>query len=566
MNSLLNSIHSQKEFWNAMKNISFRRKQPKNNIDSHTWFLHFRNLLEKNSNDDDTQEDLHDTQTDAYFNRPICKEEIIYALRKIKNHKAAGPDGIIGEMYKYANDYVIQLLEKLFNNIFDTGRFPQSWTESIVLPLFKKGNTSDPNNYRGISISNICSKIFSTIINNRIQEWVQNNNITGEHQAGFKKGYSTIDHMFTLLALIQKQFARNHKLYVAFIDFEKAFDSINRHILWPILSKNGIKGKLYNCIRSMYHSVKCQIRNGAKFTDLINCTADVKQGDACSPVLFTLFINELAVEVIENGRHGATFSCDPFQLFILLLADDIVLVSETVVGLQNQLNNLQRASRKLQLKVNMDKSNIIVFRKGGYLSSKEIWFYDEAKMPVVNAYRYLGINFTTRLSFVPACKESSSRAKNALINVMRKLSIVKNTSLKLFLKIYDAQIQPIAQYGAEIWGLSKAAVHCESVHLLALKKFLGVSMQTPNDFVYSETSRYPMYIHFAVQCVRYWLRLVQMNECRLPQKAYKMLFDLDSKGKNNWVTDVRMCLCKHGFGNVWLYQGVGNESVFIKLF
>ena len=85
---------------------------------------------------------------------------------------------------------------------------------------------------------------------------------------GLKKDYSTVDHMFTLMAMIQKQFALYRKLYVAFIDFE-AFNSISRKLLWPILLKNGIKGRLYKCVRSMYENVKARIRCGAKFTDYI---------------------------------------------------------------------------------------------------------------------------------------------------------------------------------------------------------------------------------------------------------------------------------------------------------
>ena len=95
-------------------------------------------------------------------------------------------------------------------------------------------------------------------------------------------------------------------------------------------------------------------------TYYINCTFGVKGGggDVWSPVLFSLFINELVLEVVENGRHGASFINDYFELFILLLADDPVLLSETVIGLQTQLNSLQRASSSLQLKVNMSKSGV----------------------------------------------------------------------------------------------------------------------------------------------------------------------------------------------------------------
>ena len=88
----------------------------------------------------------------------------------------------------------------------------------------------------------------------------------------------------------------------------------------------------------MYENVKARIRCGcgARFTDYINCTRGVKQGDVCIPVLFTLFINEGAVAIINNGRHGVSLSSDFVQLWILLFADDMILLSETVIGLQTQ--------------------------------------------------------------------------------------------------------------------------------------------------------------------------------------------------------------------------------------
>ena len=122
-------------------------------------------------------------------------------------------------------------------------------------------------------------------------------------------------------------------------------------------------------------------------TIYINCTFGVKQGNVWSPVLFSLFINELVLEAVQNGRHGATFINDYFELFILLLADDVVLLSKTVIGLQTQLNSLQRASSSLRLKVNVSKSNIVVFRKGGYLGARERWTYDSVVLPVVNVYK-----------------------------------------------------------------------------------------------------------------------------------------------------------------------------------
>jgi hypothetical protein len=292
----------------------------------------------------------------------------------------------------------------------------------------------------------------------------------------------------------------------------------------------------------------------------------VKQGDVCSPVLFSLFINELAVEVIRNGRHGVNMSLDAFELFILLLADDVVLLSETVVGLQRQLNNLHQAAVNLQLKVNMKKSNIVVFRKGGYLAARECWYFDGVMMPVVNAYKYLGILFSTRLSFTSACKDLASRAKHALICIMQKLYMLNNNSLDVFFKLFDTCVQPIVQYGAELWAFDDvAAAHCEKVHLFAMKRFLGVDRKTPNDLVYGELDRFPIIINSGIKCVKYWLKLCCMPEGRLPRKAYVMLYKLDERGKKNWVSKVRLFLYEHGFGYVWANQGVGDVAGFVSV-
>ena len=565
---LVNSAHDQQDFWETLRKITPKKVSVHNTISNDEWHQHFKRVLEREHGvaDCDIENDFVEQDDLGWLDSAITKEEVLNALKKMKNSKAAGPDGIICELLKYSGDCVVNFLVKYFNALFDNGIYPVQWTESIIFPLFKKGNANDPNNYRGISLCDVSSKIYSSVINTRLQRWIEENNITGEHQAGFKKNYSTIDHMFTLLAAVQKQLANNRKLYVAFIDFEKAFDSISRKLLWPVLMKNGIRGKLYRCVRSMYEDVKARIRNGAKLTEYISCTSGVKQGDVCSPVLFSLFINELALEIIENGKHGATFSPYLVELFILLFADDIVLLSETAIGLQTQLNSLFRSASQLQLKVNMDKSNIMVFRNGGYLASRERWFYGNSQMTVVNTYKYLGIYFSTKLSFHFACQDLVGRAKKALLGILYTLYRLSNHSLELCFRLFDAQIQPIVQYGAEIWGLEKASQDIENVHMFALKKFLGVDLRTPNDLVYGDLGRYPIYLNSYVRCINYWLKLTRMEEHRLPFKAYKMLHNLDEKGKTTWVTNVRKTLCLYGFAFVWNNQGVESVNGFLKCF
>ena len=152
---------------------------------------------------------------------------------------------------------------------------------------------------------------------------------------------------------------------------------------------NFAKAKLFRCVKSMYAVVKARVRDGASLTESIHCLRGVKQGDVCSQILFSLFINELVLDIIKGGKHGPILTSTLVEIFILLFADDILL-SETAIGLQNQMNTLYISSEKLQLKVNFDKNKTIVFRKGGCLAAHDFFFFFFLKnrIEVVNAYIY----------------------------------------------------------------------------------------------------------------------------------------------------------------------------------
>ena len=100
-------------------------------------------------------------------------------------------------------------------------------------------------------------------------------------------------------------------------------------------------------------------------------------------------------------------------------------------------------------------------------------------------------------------------------------------------------MQPIAVYGAELFGLETTAVPCEkTTTFTCIGKFLGVEMRTPNDLVYGETNRYSLFVNSAVRCIRYWLQFPRMEAFKLPKKAYRMLHGLDERGKRNWASNV----------------------------
>ena len=148
--------------------------------------------------------------------------------------------------------------------------------------------------------------------------WAESNFVLTDAQAGFRKGRSTVDHIFTLHAAIEKQFANNAKLYVAFLDFKKAYDTVNRNILWSVLYHSGIQGKMLRNLKAMYRSVQACVMSKSEVSGYFECFQCLKQGCVASPVLFSLLINELANEIIGKAKHGIPLSPTSIELFILL--------------------------------------------------------------------------------------------------------------------------------------------------------------------------------------------------------------------------------------------------------
>ena len=205
------------------------------------------------------------------------------------------------------------------------------------------------------------------------------------------------------------------------------------------------------------------------------------------------------------------------------------------------------------MKVNRAKTKIVVFRKGGYLARNEFWTFGETAIEFVNAYKYLGLYFSTKLSTSVMVSELVTKAKMKVNLMFKSLWKFGHIPYAVFVKILDCQILPCILYGAEI----------ERVHVFALKRYLNVASQTPNTMVYGETGRYPVFVTTAIKAVKYWLRVVMMSPERHTRKACNMLASMDNSGKETWATWIRTFLCSHGFSHVWLYQGTGNTGRFI---
>ena len=197
------------------------------------------------------------------------------------------------------------------------------------------------------------SKVYSSILNSRLSEYLETCGVLCEEQNGFRKGRSCEDHAFVLTNLIQDRIDQRKSTYVSFIDFEKAFDWINRDLLLYKLIMNGIDGKFYFAIKSLY----CQTSSCVKLNNILsssfNTISGVRQGDNLSPTLFNIFINDLSNE-LKTLNVGVHIGPD-IILSHLLYADDLALIAESEADLQELLNCVSSWCQKWHIRINAGK-------------------------------------------------------------------------------------------------------------------------------------------------------------------------------------------------------------------
>ena len=162
------------------------------------------------------------------------------------------------------------------------------------------------NNYRGITLLSCLGKLFSACINNRLTNFVESMNIIGEEQAAFRGGYSNLDHVFVLNELINIYLNQNKRMYCCFIDYQKAFDTIDRSALWSKIISNGINGKILRVVHNMYKSAKSCIKQQSRKSGFFSCNMGVRQGENLSPLLFAFFLNDFQDTLSSKYKGLAT--------------------------------------------------------------------------------------------------------------------------------------------------------------------------------------------------------------------------------------------------------------------
>jgi hypothetical protein len=543
------SRNSPRNFWKYIKKFGNQRDKSSNSINLNDFKEYFETVSNTSHKQYDAESFTHQrdyTLRIDMLDTPITTEEIIKTISNLKRNKSSDLDGNIAEFFIDTKEFISPYLCTIFNNIYDSGIYPEAWSRGFIVPIFKKGNADNPGNYRGITIVNIMSKIFSLLLRTRINKWCESNNVFNEAQYGFRDDRSTADAIFILHSIIQNVIANKLKLWCTFIDFERAFDTVIRDALWVKLVESGISCKMINMIKSIYKNVKTCIKLGStmEMSEFFDVTLGVKQGEPLSPLLFILFVNDISNCIDINCLNANDLNV--LSMFLILFADDIVLFTTDHASLQSQLDNLYLYSEKWGLKININKTKVCVFerRRNNSTNYNDVFINGE-KVEMVDSFVYLGMKFyyTGNLSYaVNTLSEQALKAYHNLLLLFDRIDFDIKTKLYLF----DSMVVPILLYGSEVSGIYNFQ-EIDKLHIRFCKYILGVKQQTPNFAVYGELGRFPISVLCKERAIKFWLKIMK-NENSPIKSIYNE--QILSGNSNNWAGAMKNYIDRLGFSHL----------------
>ena len=374
---------------------------------------------------------------------PILRQEVESAIKTLKCGKAAGVDNVSAELITHGGQPVVDVLHAICNKIWETGKWPSTWTKSMIITIHKKGNLQLCNNYRTISLISHGSKVLKIILN-RLKPLAEN--IIAEEQAGFRRGRSTIEQIFNLRILCEKHLQHQRNIYHVFIDFKKAFDRVWHEALWATMTKFNISGKLIETIQSLYENAMSAVLVQRTTGEWFHTSVGVRQGCLLSPTLFNIFLEDIMTHALEN--FNGTISIGGRPITNLRFADYIDGITGEEDELTELVHNLDTAAAKFGMEIRAEKTKIMTHN--GALQ-RDITIQGQ-KLETVEHLKYLGAII---------CDEGSRRKVHSraaqTMAALARLKIIwkdKNIRIKHKIRVMRALVMTIFLYACETWTLT----------------------------------------------------------------------------------------------------------------
>lgn len=378
--------------------------------------------------------------------------------------KSPGPDNMHPHLLKNCADLLAFPLTYIFQRSFQDSCLPDDWRTATVIPIFKKGSKSDPGNYRPVSLTCVSCKIMESIIRDYIVEQLNNSESMSVCQHGFTKGRSCTTNLLTAFELWTKWIDEGYGVDIVYLDYKKAFDSVDHATLIKKLSSINIDYMLIRWIEAFLNNRKMRVRVRLEFSEWAAVLSGVPQGSVLGPLLFLIFINDLPNWIRNSMIH--------------MFADDTkisrkISVENDSVLLQQDLDSLMNWSKQCHLDFNVDKCKIMRI-KHGYQTEYEL---DGNKIQETGEERDLEVFVTNDLKPSVQCAKAAAKGMQVLGVIKRNFVLTDEEDFRL---LFNGFVRPHLEYCVPVWSpyLRKDIECLEKVQRRATKLVKGLQYKS----------------------------------------------------------------------------------------
>jgi hypothetical protein len=484
------------------------------------WKEHFETLLNKPPAppNHEAQVAADDAEPLPCDTAPVTPDEVRKALGRLKTGRAAGICNITVEMLLAGGETMVKWLTVIINCVWVEEKLPDDWRRGIILPFWKhKGDRLECSNHRGITLLSIPGKLFACILLNRSLPAVRGNR--RKEQAGFMPGQSTINQIFALRQIIEKAIEFQQPLYIAFIDFKAAFDSVDRNTLWLLLQASGLPPKLTRLFSLLYHdSVSC-VRIQQDISDWFSIASGVRQGCVVAPDLFNCVIDQLMRRTIAELDGNIGINLGPWSLTDLDYADDIALFATSTENLQQILNTVNTEGAKLGLRISWPKTKVMAISVNPIPLPPPL-LLDNETVEFVENFTYLGSSVAANGAINHELSTRIAKAAGAMRKLQQRLWHRRSISLKTKLRMYNTLVLSVLLYGCETWQLrTQDSKRIDVFDNQCLRSILGIRWfhHITNEAVRCRTQQHPASVLAAQRRLR-WFGHVSRMEAGHPAK------------------------------------------------
>ena len=468
--------------------------------------------------------------------------EVHKACKSLKNNKSPGPDGLPGELFKFGTQAVTRKLHKLIMAMWNTGHLPQTLKDANIIMIYKrKGCRSDCSNYRGISLLDIAGKIIALIMLARLLDSVAPL-VLPETQCGFRKERSTSDMIFVARLLQEKCREQNKNLYIAFVDLAKAFDTVNREMLWTVLTKFGCPPKFMQIMKAFHDGMTARVSAGGTLSDPFEVTVGVKQGCVLAPVIFNIYMAAITVLLrheLDQGNgidfryrlDGSVFNLNRLKavtktrngaIFDLQYADDAAYPTLQTDALQTNLDTINRSYTRAGLAVNTNKTEVMP-QPGNTPTPDPDTTFQIGGAPIKNvqSVKYLGSMLTADCSLENEIQNRIRQASASYGKFSARVFKNRDLSITTKVKVYRAICLSILLYSCESWTLYRGQLRrLEAFHIRSLQSILGITWKDkmPHVTILQRTNSTSIEAMIMTRQLSWTGHVIRMPDDRLPKQ------------------------------------------------